>query len=65
MTRNNEHDVHRGLKESRYHSRRKLPEQDRRGWLEAILIGLIVAVFIAAASFAGQWLDSVVVGWVR
>ncbi len=30
---------------------------DRRGWLECILIGLIVAAFIAGASFAGQLID--------
>lgn len=36
---------------------------DRTGWAEAIALGLIVAVVIAAMSYGGQWLDSVVVGW--
>lgn len=36
---------------------------DRTGWAEAIALGLIVAVFIAAMSYGGQWLDSVVAGW--
>jgi hypothetical protein len=58
MTRHNEHDEWKGLKESRHHSRRKPAEPERRGWLEAVLIGLIVAVCIAGVSFAGQWVDS-------
>jgi ferric-dicitrate binding protein FerR (iron transport regulator) len=64
MKRPNEFDAWKGLKESRHHSRRKPAEPERRGWLEAILIGLIVAVCIAAVSFAGRWLDSIAFGGV-
>jgi hypothetical protein len=59
MKRPNEHDAWKGLKESRHHSRRKPAEPERRGWLESVLIGLIVAVCIAGASFAGQQIESI------
>lgn len=58
MSRNSEYNANKDLSESKYHSRRKPAEPERRGWTVALLIGLIVAVCIAAVSFAGQWVDS-------
>ena len=59
MTRQSEYRANKHLSASKHGSGRKRPEPERRGWLEAILIGLIVAVCIAGVSFAGQWLDSI------
>ena len=63
MKRQNEFDAHRYLRETRHRPPQRR-STDRKGWVEAILIGLIVAAFIAGASFAGQWLDSAVAGWL-
>ena len=62
-------------RESEYNANRQLSETpkpapqrrstDRPSWSEAIKLGLIVAVVIAAMSYGGQWLDSVVAGWLQ
>ena len=62
MKRQNEFDAHRYLRETRHRPPQRR-STDRPSWSEAIKLGLIVAVVIAAMSYGGQWLDSVVAGW--
>ncbi len=58
MTRRGEFDANRYLRETRHRPPQRR-STDRRGWAEAIALGLIVAVVIAAMSYGGQWLDSI------
>ena len=64
MKRPREFDANRYLRETRHRPPQRR-STDRLGWAEAIKLGLIVAVVIAAMSYGGQWLDSVVAGWVK
>lgn len=64
MTRRGEFDANRYLRETRHRPPQRR-STDRRGWAEAIALGLIAALIIAAMSYGGQWLDSVVAGWVK
>lgn len=64
MKRPREFDARRYLRETRHRPPQRR-STDRRGWAEAIALGLIAALIIAAMSYGGQWLDSVVAGWVR
>lgn len=64
MKRQNDFDAHRYLRETRHRPPQRR-STDRRDWAEAIALGLIAALILAAMSYGGQWLDSVVAGWVK
>lgn len=59
MTRNNEHDAHKSLQESRHDCEPRLPEPERQGCVVAAVIALLVTLAIVLASIAGQWLVEV------
>jgi hypothetical protein len=60
MTRNNDFDAHRGLKESSAHARRKLPEPERMDGLGVAIWTIVVLAGIFAGWVVGQWLVIVV-----